>query len=327
MKAVVINQPGGLEALRIVDVDEPETPDGHVKMRTKAFGLNRAETYYRAGNMGEISEPRIPGIEAVGEVVEDRSGRFRMGQKVVTAMGGLMLARHGSYAEYVIAPASNVLAIDTQLPWEELAALPEAYLTVWGALTKNLAIQSGQSLLVRGGTTTLGLAAIAYAKALGVKVVATTRSTDNVELLLQAGADEVVIDNGNIADRVRALYPEGVDCALEVVGIATVRDTVKTVRHWGHVCMVGVLSGAPVLDGFSLLSDLPNTVKLSFFSSALFGSPQMPLADAPIQWIADQIETKKMPSLLSKTYAFDQIRDAHQTIENNQALGKTVVRL
>ncbi|VAW60617.1 hypothetical protein MNBD_GAMMA11-349 [hydrothermal vent metagenome] len=78
MKAVIVNQPGGVEALKVQHTDEPETPDGHVKIKTGAFGLNRAETYYRSGNFGEINEPRIPGIEAAGEIVEDRSGQFQV---------------------------------------------------------------------------------------------------------------------------------------------------------------------------------------------------------------------------------------------------------
>jgi len=327
MKAVLIKQPGDVDVLQIQDIDEPTTPDAYVKIKTKAFGLNRAETYYRAGNFGEINEPRIPGIEAVGEIVEDNSGMFRTGQKVITAMGGLMLARHGSYAEYVIAPATNVLAVDTKLTWEELATLPQAYLTIWGALDKNLVIQQGQSLLVRGGTTTLGLAAIVYAKAKGLNVTATTRNAANTDILVNKGADQVIIDDGSIAEKVLEIFPDGVDCALEVAGAATIIDTAKTVKHWGHVCMVGVLNGPPVLEKFSLMSDLPNTVKLSFFASGLFGSPQMPFSESPIQWIAEQLENKKIPSLLSKIYEFDQIRDAHQAIENNQALGKIVVKL
>ncbi len=326
MKAVIITKAGGVDELQIQDVEEPTTPDGYVKIQTKAFGLNRAETYYRAGNFGEINEPRIPGIEAVGEVVEDKSGKFRIGQKVITAMGGLMLARHGSYAEYVVAPASNVLVVESQLPWEELAALPEAYLTVWGALDKNLGIQKGQSLLVRGGTTTLGFAAITYAKARGLKVVATTRDIENTNLLLSKGADQVIIDDGNIAEKVRAIFSEGVDYALEVVGIATIKDTLNTIKPFGHLCVVGVLTGPPVFENFNLMSDLPNTVQINFFSSGLFGAPEMPLTESPIQWIADQVENKKMPSLISKVYEFDQIRDAHQAMENNRILGKAVVK-
>ncbi len=326
MKAIVITKAGNVDALELKEVAEPTPASGYVKIRTKAFGLNRAETYYRAGVFGEINEPRIPGIEAVGEVAEDNSGKFRTGQKVITAMGGLMMARHGSYAEYVIAPASNVLAVETQLPWEELAALPQAYLTIWGALDKNLDIQKGQTLLVRGGTTTLGFAAITYAKARGLKVVATTRNAANAEILTHKGADEVIIDDGNIAEKVRAIFPDGVDCALEAVGAATVKDTLKTVDHWGQVCVVGILNGMAI-ENFGLMSDLPNTVRLSFFASGLLGSPEMPFSESPIQWIADQTENKNMPSIISKTFEFEQIHEAHEIMENNQALGKMVVKI
>ncbi|VAW61330.1 hypothetical protein MNBD_GAMMA09-723 [hydrothermal vent metagenome] len=327
MKAVMINKPGNVEELKIQDVDEPQTPEGYVKIKTRAIGLNRAEIYYRGGNYGEINEPRIPGIEAVGEVVEDNSGQFKISQKVITAMGGLMLARHGSYAEYVIAPASNVLAVDTILPWEELAALPQASLTIWGALDKNLQIREGQSLLIRGGTTTLGLAAISYARARGLKVVATTRKAENKALLIKKGADTVIIDRGDIADEIRMIFPDGVDCALDVVGVETLKDTLKTVKHWGRVCVVGILSGAPILDNFNLMSDLPNTVSLSFFASGILGSEHLPLSESPVQWIIEQMESRKMTSQISKIFEFEQIQEAHRCIENNQALGKIVVKL
>ncbi len=327
MKAIVINKPGSVEELKIQDVDEPIVPEGYVKIKVRAFGLNRAEVYYRAGNFGEINEPRIPGIEAVGEIVEDKSGTFKVDQKVITAMGGLMLARHGSYAEYVIAPLSNVLAVESTLSWETLAALPQAFLTVWGALDKNLDIKPGQTLFIRGGTTTLGMAAIAYGKARGLTVIASTRSEKNKDILLSRGADEVVIDKGEIAEKVRTLVPEGVDCALDVVGVETLGDTLKMVRHWGQVCVVGILSGVPILEGFNLMSDLPNTVKLSFFASGIFGSADLPLSESPIPWVTKQIESGKISSMVSKVYDFEEIQKAHEVIESDQALGKIVIKL
>ena len=324
MKAIVINQAGGVDQLKIQDVKEPTVPEGYVKIKIKAFGLNRAEVYLRSGSWGEINEPRIAGIEAAGEIHEDETGKFEKGQKVITAMGGLMLAREGSYAEYLIAPVSNVLAVNTTLPWEELATLPQAYLTVWAALDKSINIKTEQSLLVRGGTTTLGFAAITYAKARGLKVIATTRNPENKARLIEKGADEVIIDNGNIAEKVHQIYPEGVDNALDIIGATTIKDTSKAVKHWGEVCAVGVLTGVK-FDNFDIMSDLPNTVKLNFFASGLLGSAQLPFSESPIQWIIEQIESKKMPSILSKTYQFDQIREAHSAMENNTINGKAVV--
>jgi len=326
MKAIVMNKSGDVSVLGIQDIDEPKLPIGYIKIKNKAFGINRAEAYFRSGAWGEVNKPSIPGIEAAGEVVEDNSGNFRIGQKVITVMGGLMLARDGSYAEYVIAPASNVLAVETTLAWEELGALPQAYLTIWGAMDKNLAVKKGQSLLVRGGTTTLGMAAITYAKARGLNVVATTRYSENIALLKSIGANEVVVDKGMVAEKVRSIYPNGVDNVIDVVGAGTVKDSMSAVKMWGQVCVVGVLTGT-VVEHFDLHSDLPNTVKLSFFASGLLGSHDMQLSKSPLQWVIKQIETGKIPSIVTKVYAFDQIQEAHQSMENNQILGKAVVKL
>jgi len=270
VKAYIIERPGGPEALELRDTPSPEPGADEVKIRIRAFGLNRAEAYFRSGKMGAITAPRVPGIEAVGEVVSDPSSTFRTGQRVATIMGGMQFDRPGSYAEEVSVLRSNVIDLDgTTLSWEELAALPEAYLTVWGALTRCLAIKQGQKLLVRGATSSVGLAAVVYAKALGLHVIATTRSRENTSRLREVGADEAIVDSGQIADLVRGVAPDGVDAALEVVGAATLRDTIKALRPFGAVSVIGLLGGPPVLEQFHLMQDLPGATRLDFFTSGL----------------------------------------------------------
>lgn len=328
MKAFVIEQAGAPDVLKLQDISSPEPTPEEVKIRVRALGLNRAETYLRAGKMGPITAPRVPGIEAVGEVIHDPSGTFRTGQRVATAMGGMQFVRNGSYAEEVTVLRSNVISLDgSKLSWEELAALPEAYLTVWGALDKSLGIQPGQTLLVRGATSSIGLAAVTYAKARGLKVIATTRSADKVQRLRDMGADEVVIDNGAIAEQVLKLVPQGVDGVLEVVGAATVLDSLKAVRPFGAVSVMGLLGGGPVLEQLNLMQDLPAAVKLNFFGSALLGTPAMALKDSPLLWIAKEVEAGRMPSIRAKTFDFDQIPQAHRLIESNEAFGKLVVKI
>ncbi|NNA42873.1 zinc-binding dehydrogenase [Pseudomonas lactis] len=328
MKAFVIEQAGAPDVLKLQDISSPEPTSEEVKIRVRALGLNRAETYLRAGKMGPITAPRVPGIEAVGEVIHDPSGTFRTGQRVATAMGGMQFVRNGSYAEEVTVLRSNVISLDgSKLSWEELAALPEAYLTVWGALDKSLGIQPGQTLLVRGATSSIGLAAVTYAKARGLKVIATTRSADKVQRLRDMGADEVVIDNGAIAEQVLKLAPQGVDGVLEVVGAATVLDSLKAVRPFGAVSVMGLLGGGPVLEQLNLMQDLPAAVKLNFFGSALLGTPAMALKDSPLLWIAKEVEAGRMPSIRAKTFDFDQIPQAHRLIESNEAFGKLVVKI
>src|SRR5215831_2284338 len=189
MRAIVITQPGGPEVLQVREVADPVPAAGEVLIRVMAFGVNHAETHMRKGEWPE-STP-VSGIEAVGTVASDPSGRLAEGTKVLTIMGGLGRTRNGSYAEYTVAAAENVAEIDSSLSWTDLAAIPESYATAWVALTDNLAIESKQTLLVRGATSALGQAAINIAADLGAKVLATTRRQGRAELLRSIGASEV----------------------------------------------------------------------------------------------------------------------------------------
>jgi NADPH:quinone reductase-like Zn-dependent oxidoreductase len=243
-------------------------------------------------------------------------------------MGGMQFSRNGSYAEEVTVLRSNVVALEeSSLSWEELAALPQAYLTIWGALDKSLAIQPGQTLLVRGATSSVGLAAVTYARARGLNVIATTRSSANVDRLRKMGASDVIVDAGEIADAVRQMIPDGVDAALEVIGAATLRDTIKAVRPFGAVNVIGLLGGPPVLEQFHLMQDLPAAVQLSFMPSGLLGTSAMPLQESPLNWVAQEIAKGRMPSLRTQTFDFDDVRRAHSVMESDRALGKLVVRI
>ncbi len=132
-------------------------------------------------------------------------------------LGGMMFDRHGSYAEYITVKRQNVIAIDSPIDLQTLATLPEAYLTAWGALDYNLRIEPGETLLVRGGTSTVGIAAITYAKARGLQVIATTRQAARRDELHALGADHVLIDDGPLTDAVKGIVPRGADKAIELV--------------------------------------------------------------------------------------------------------------
>jgi NADPH:quinone reductase-like Zn-dependent oxidoreductase len=328
MKAYIIERVGGPEVLTLTDIQSPEPKQDEVRIRVRAFGLNRAEAYRRAGKMGPIVGAVVPGIEAVGEVISDSSGTFRAGQRVATAMGGMQFTRAGSYAEEVVVLRSNVLDLEgITLSWEELAALPESYLTIWGAVGRSLALARGQTLLVRGATAALGLAAITYAKSLGALVVATSRSEPNLARLRDVGADFAIVDGGQIAEDVRRVVPEGVDAAVEVVGASTVRDTVKALKPFGAVAVVGLLGGPPILENLHLMQDLPNATRLNFFPSGMLGTPALPISEAPLRAIAEGIAVGRIPSLRVRTFGFDEVRQAHTFMESDRALGKLVVRI
>jgi NADPH:quinone reductase len=323
MKAIIASKPGGPEVLKIIETEEPKSQTGEVKIRVRAFGLNKAESYYRSGAYGIFNSELALGYEAVGEVVEDSSGTFEVGQRVATAMGGMMLARHGGYAKFITVNLNNVIRIS----FEELAALPEAYLTIWGALDKSLRIREGQTLLVRGATSSIGLTAVTYAKMRGLNVIATTRTAEGSEKLKSSGADYVVIDNGEVHASVKSIVSEGIDNAIEIVGAATLLDTAKCIKHWGEVVVVVLLGGPPILKSFNLMMDLPNTVKLSFFNSQLLGTEVLPLRKSPLNMIAEQVATGSIPSTLAKVYYFEDIQEAHKVLDSGKAGGKIVVKI
>jgi len=185
MKAAVIYEAGGPEVLRIESLPVPVPQPGEVLIAVKAFGLDRSELFTRQGLSPDVTFPRILGIGAVG-VVEDAPGReFAMGRQF-----------DGSYAEYTCVPARQVQVVNTALGWDVLGAVPEMLQTVWGSLHKSLRLEPGERLLIRGGTTSVGLAAAAIGKNQGAFVAATTRQPDREKLLRGNGVDQVFIDTG-----------------------------------------------------------------------------------------------------------------------------------
>jgi NADPH:quinone reductase and related Zn-dependent oxidoreductases len=328
MKAYVIERAGGPDVLQMRNIETVKPQADEVRIKVRAFGLNRAEAYLRAGKMGLIESARVPGIEAVGEVIDDPAGVFHTGQRVATAMGGMQFTRNGSYAEEVTVLRSNVIDLsDIPLDWAALAALPQAFLTAWGALDHALKIQKGETLLIRGATSTVGLAATSYAHHNGVKVVATTRNEQHRQRLLDAGADDVVIDHGEIGETLKSHYGQGLDAVLDIVGGQTLLDSAKALRPFGRLTAIGLLSGPPVFANLNLMTDLPPAVSLSFFPSQLFGTPLLPLASSPLRHIATAIAKGQMNALPFKTLSFDQLREAHQWLDTTRDPGKLVIVL
>lgn len=325
MKAIVIQAPGGPEQLVVQDVETPTPDTAEVLIRVKAFGINRSETLMRKGLWGKVAQ--ITGIECVGEVALDPSGKLAEGQTVAAIMGGMGRSRNGSYAELVTVPASNVFSLETSLEWTALAAIPESYATAWGCLHQNMHLSPGDTVFVRGGTSALALAAINIASNTeGVTVFASTRSSENRTRLEQAGCARVFIEGEELSQQVRQARPGGVASVLDVVGNTTLFDSLKMVTAGGYVSNAGFLGGGGPLQ-FSPVAALPPSVNLNFFGSFMFGKAAHPLSDIPMQSIVNNVAQGKYAASPAQIFAFKDIVRAHELMEANGASGKIVVHL
>lgn len=320
MKAIVIYKSGSSENLIIEERPIPSPKNGEVLVKIKAFGLNRSELMTRKGYSPNVKFPRVLGIECVGEVIEDPSGELKNGQKVAAFMGGMGRDFDGSYAEYGVFPKSILMSFESNLSWSVLGALPEMFQTVYGSLHLALKMQKGESLLIRGGSSSIGLLATQMASKFGLSVISTTRDRNKEQSLLSNGANKVLIDNGLIHETIKEINPKGVDKALELVGVNTLPDTLLCLKQGGKACMTGMLSEQWSFQNFAPMEVIPPTVSLTTYDS---GAVRVGI-DAFQEFIKD-IENQTLQMINHTVFPFTDIVKAHQFMESNKASGKIVM--
>ncbi|MBQ3269923.1 MAG: zinc-binding dehydrogenase [Oscillospiraceae bacterium] len=315
MKAVVLDKTTEARDIILSDCPIPDVRPGWVLVKVRAFGLNHSERILRLNEIKApyIQKPVIPGIECVGEIADPSDSSLVVGQKVVALMGGMGRSFNGSYAEYALLPMRIVFAVDSDLPWEALGAVPETYFTAWGSLFECLRLTKEDTLLIRGATCALGYAAMQIANALGCRVIATTHR--ETKLALVADADEAVLDDGKLTGRIH-----GVTKALDLIGPRNLKDTLTAVEKGGIVCQTGILGGVYALNGFDPIKDIPNGVYLTGFFS-----------NYPTQQVMDEIfaflKIKNLVPACGQVYNFENIRDAVAAQDEGKVNGKIVVRV
>lgn len=313
MKAVVLFKPTKAEEIQIKDVEIPKIKKDWVLIRVKAFGLNHSEKILREFEIENdyIKKPIIPGIECVGIVEDSLDNDFKVGEKVISFMGGLGRSFNGSYAEYCLTPKSHTFKISSNLTFEELGAIPETYYTAWGSLFDCIDLKKEDTLLIRGATCALGYASIQIAKALGCRVIATTHKEE--KMILLNGVDEIVLDNEVLYGKVK-----GVNKVLDLVGAKTLIDTLKIVEKKGIVCNTGILGGVYALNNFDPIKDIPNGVYLTGFYS---NSPTQKDVDT----IMSFIDKNKLKPKIGASFKFENIKDALMCQDNKTIDGKIVI--
>ena len=319
MKAIVINGCCKAEDLHISEIPTPQVKPGWVLVKVYAAGLNHSEALMRRfeADRDYIHTPIVPGIECVGEVADASDSGLRVGDRVIAIMGGMGRSFDGSYAEYALLPATHVFRVDTDLDWTSLAAVPETYFTAHGSLFESLRLEASDTLLVRGATSTVGMAAVQLAKAVGARVIAACRRESSFEKLQAAGADHCVIDDERLSEHPWAERPNKM---LELVGIKTLYDSLRTVAEPGYVCHTGNLGFVFTASDFNPIKDIPNGVYLTSFYS-----------NYPTQAVIDDlfrlIRRGGIRPLYSKVFGMDEIATAHKLLETGGAGGKIVLRI
>jgi NADPH:quinone reductase len=320
MRAIVLDGPGPPSALQIRQIPVPTPQRGWVLIAVKAFGLNRSELHSRQGLAEGMTWPRVLGIEATGVVDECPGTEFKPGQQVAALMGGMGRRFDGGYAEYTCVPVSQVVPFTSSLPWSTLGAIPEMLQTANGSLTVGLDAQAGQSLLVRGGTSSVGMATAVLAKRLGMSVLSTTRNPAKASDLEKLGVDHVLLDGGSVADQVHQVFSDGVDTALELIGTPTLPDTLRSTRVHGVVCFTGMLSNQWIVEKFYPIEYIPRGVRLT-----AYGGEAADLPAKILQAFIEEVETGRVSVPIGHVYRFDQIVEAHEAMESARVSGKLVV--
>ena len=325
MRAVEISRPGGPEVLKVVEVPKPAPKPNEILVKVAAAGVNRPDVLQRMGQYPVPADASpLPGLEIAGEVAElgPAAKLWRRGDKVCALVNG------GGYAEYCAVPETQALPAPRGLSMVEAASLPETFFTVWGNVYDRGRLAPGESLLVQGGTSGIGVTAIQMAAATGNRVFATAGSDEKVAACVKLGAEKAFnYKTQDWAAEVRAATGgKGVDVILDMVGGDYVPRELKCMAEEGRLVFIAFLRGPKtelnILDVMSKrLSITGSTLRPR---SAEFKGY---LARNLREKIWPLIESGKIRPQVYKTFPFDQAGEAHRLMESSQHIGKIVLTL
>ncbi|WP_202913429.1 NAD(P)H-quinone oxidoreductase [Acuticoccus sediminis] len=316
---------GGPEVLKVLEAPRPEPGEGEVLIRVEAAGVNRPDIVQRLGNYPPPpGVTDILGLEVAGEVVAIGAAvdGFAVGDRVCALVAG------GGYAQYVAAPAVQVLPIPGGLSAVEAAAIPETYFTVWANVFLLGRLAAGETLLVHGGASGIGTTAIALAAAMGARVLATVRDERKAALCRSLGA-EVAIDytTENFADRVlEATGGKGVDVVLDMRGGPFFPENLRCLAYRGRMVSIASLAGRVAELDISLMMRKQATIT----GSTLRARPvaeKGAIAAALREHVWPLFERGAVRPVVDRTFPLAEASEAHRLIEANKVNGKVVLEL
>jgi len=325
MRAIEITKPGAPEVLRPTTRPTPEPGPGEVLIQVDAAGINRPDIMQRQGMYPPPpGAPDIPGLEVAGRVVRigERASRWKINDRVCALVAG------GGYAEYATAPDEQCLPIPGELSMAEAASLPETFFTVWANVFDRARLSDGESLLVQGGSSGIGVTAIQLAHALGNRVFATAGSDEKCKACEQFGAERAI--NYKREDFVAVVKDltdgRGVDVILDMVAGDYVPRELECLADDGRLAIIAFLGGTKAQ--LNLTDVLVRRLTIS--GSTLRPRPvafKGKLARALEEKVWPLIATGKIKPVIHSRFTLDKACDAHTLMESSAHIGKLILEV
>ena len=326
MKAIEISAPGGPEVLRLTERPKPAAAAGEVLIRVAASGVNRPDVLQR---MGKYPVPHgasdLPGLEVAGMIESGDAAAMRdaglaVGDRVCALVSG------GGYAEYCVAPVGQCLPSPSNLSDVEAASLPETFFTVWSNVFERAHLQAGETLLIQGGSSGIGVAAIQLAKAHGAKVIVTVGSDEKAAACLALGADHAInYKTHDFAAEVKRITADaGVDVVLDMVAGEYIAREIGCLAEEGRIAVIAVQGGIDARFDAGLLLRRRLTItgttlrpRSVAFKSAIAAS----LRRAAWPWL----ESGRVKPVVYEVFPAAEASRAHALMESNNHIGKLVL--
>ncbi len=324
MQAITIPKFGKPEVLTPSEVDTPSPKAGELRVRVRATAVNRADILQR---MGFYPAPpgapqNIPGLEFAGEVdaLGEDVGGFAIGDRVF----GLVQA--GSYAEYLVTDYRTVARIPNRLGFTEAAAFPEAFVTAYDAMVSQGGLQPGEVVLINAIGSGVGIAGAQIATAIGATAVGTARTEGRLERAKELGlAHGICVNQGEFAEAVRQLFPNGVNVVLELVGGNYLLEDLKCIAKLGRIVVVGLLGGTQTkLDLLPLINR-----RARIFGTVLRSRPleeRILTAQVLSRNLVPLVEAGALNPTLDRIFPLEDAAQAHEYVQSNQHFGKVVLQ-
>jgi NADPH:quinone reductase-like Zn-dependent oxidoreductase len=340
MRAVAINEFGGREQLKLMNLPEPKPRDGEVLIQLKSASLNYLDIWVRKG-LFKIPFPHIPGADGAGIIVDfgGKTSHLKVGERVLIYPGigcGICVEcvsgrenfcklysivgvhRNGTYAEYIALPFNNVIPVPPGLDFEEAASIPMVFLTAWHALVTRGRIKPGMKVLIHAGGSGVGIAAIQIAKLFGAYVFTTAGSDEKLERAKDLGADVVInYKKENFQERLKVeTQGEGIDLILDHVGLDTFMKGLKALKKGGKLITLGATSGSQVPIELRYIYGKNLSIEGIYMGSR-----------AELMKVLKFFQSGKLKPVIYKVLELRDVQEAHRILEEREAFGKVVLKI